>query len=76
LNGSGIRIPEQIAVTSIDNLELAAFTSPPLTSVDVSKHDIGVHAIETLISRDPYKKSGFSITVPTQLIIRASSPRA
>ena len=74
LNGAQIRIPETIAVASIDNLELAAFTSPPLTTVDVSKHDIGVHAIETLISQDPYKKSGFSITVPTQLVLRASSP--
>lgn len=74
LNGAQIRIPDTIAVASIDNLELAAFTSPPLTTVDVSKHDIGVHAIDTLISQDLYKKSGFSITVPTQLVLRASSP--
>jgi LacI family transcriptional regulator len=75
LNGAAIRIPEQVAVTSIDNLELAAFTSPPLTTVDVSKHNIGVYAIETLIAHESYKKSGVSITVPTQLVIRASSPQ-
>lgn len=75
LNGMQIRIPDTIAVVSIDNLELAAFTSPPLTTVDVSKHDIGVHAIETLISSSLHKTPAFSITVPTQLVIRASSSR-
>lgn len=73
LNGAQIRIPDTIAIVSIDNLELAAFTSPPLTTVDVSKHDIGVHAIETLISTPLHRTAAFSITVPTQLVIRASS---
>jgi LacI family transcriptional regulator len=71
-----VAIPQTVAIASIDNLEFAAFTSPPLTTVDVPKHDIGVHAIETLISNSSREKQGFAITVPTRLIVRASSSQA
>lgn len=74
LHNHGLHVPQQIAIASIDNLDLSEFTIPALTTVDVPKREIGYHAIETLTASHPRKNSSaFAITVPTQLIIRESS---
>lgn len=74
LHKYGLEVPRQVGVSSIDNLDIAAFTIPALTTVDVPKRDIGFHAIETLVASYPHKSaSTFAITVPTSLIIRESS---
>jgi LacI family transcriptional regulator len=74
LHKRGIRVPQDIAVASIDNLDISAFAVPALTTVDVPKREIGVHAIDILSMEKPLRDtSAFSITVPTRLIVRESS---
>ena len=69
-------VPDEIAVASIDNLDIARFTTPALTSVDVAKEQIGLHAVDLLVSQDPWQAtSAFAVTVPTRLIVRESSAR-
>jgi LacI family transcriptional regulator len=70
----GLRVPGDIAVAGIDNLEMSAYTVPPLTTVDVPKHEIGRHAVDILVSDQSWRASpAFTITVPTQLIVRETS---
>jgi LacI family transcriptional regulator len=74
LHQHGLHVPRDIAVASIDNLDISAFTIPSLTTIDVPKHEIGLHAVELLMSDMPTKGSAaFAITVPTRLIVRESS---
>jgi LacI family transcriptional regulator len=74
LHKRGIRVPQDIAVASIDNLDISAFVVPSLTTVDVPKREIGVHAIDILSMEKPLREtSAFAITVPTRLIVRESS---
>lgn len=74
LHRYGLRVPQDIAVASIDNLDISAFTIPALTTVDVPKGDIGMHAIDVLTSDSPRKgSSAFVMTVPISLIVRESS---
>jgi LacI family transcriptional regulator len=74
LHQHGFHVPHDVAVASIDNLDISAFTIPALTTVDVPKHDIGMHAVEILVSNKSGKSSSaFAITVPTTLIVRESS---
>jgi LacI family transcriptional regulator len=68
-----LSVPQTIGVASIDNLEFSPFTIPALTTVNIPKHDIGFHAIETLVSNYPRENSAFAINVPTHLIVRDSS---
>ncbi len=69
-----LNVPNDIAVASIDNLDISAFTIPPLTTVDVPKHEIGRHAFDILVSDQVWKASAaFSVTLPTQLIVRETS---
>ncbi len=69
-----LRVPDDIAIASIDNLDISGFVIPSLTTVDVPKREIGLHAIETLLADNPHRNSSsFVVTLPTQLIIRESS---
>lgn len=74
LHQHGLQVPADIAVASIDNLDISAFTIPSLTTIDVPKHEIGHHAVTALESNGVDKTSlEFAITVRTQLIVRESS---
>ncbi|MBI5929845.1 MAG: LacI family DNA-binding transcriptional regulator [Chloroflexi bacterium] len=71
LHKHGVAVPHTVALASIDNLDIAAYTVPPLTTVDVPKREIGYHTVDILISDKA--NSDFAITLPTRLIIRESS---
>jgi LacI family transcriptional regulator len=48
---AGIRVPEDVSIVGFDNLPLAAITDPPLTTIQVSKSQIGKMAVQLLLSR-------------------------
>jgi LacI family transcriptional regulator len=71
---NGFRVPHDIAIASIDNIDISGFMIPSLTTIDVPKHEIGLHAIDILVSDDVWKgSSAFAITVSTHLIVREST---
>jgi LacI family transcriptional regulator len=74
LHRLGVRIPLDIAVASIDDVELAALTMPPLTCIHVPAYEIGSCAAKMLlrILRGTQLNHEVNI-VPTPLIIRESS---
>jgi LacI family repressor for deo operon, udp, cdd, tsx, nupC, and nupG len=41
LNEAGFRVPDDISVTGFDNIELAAYVTPPLTTFDQPKYELG-----------------------------------
>ena len=73
LREHGRRVPEDIALVSIDNIDLAEFASPGLTTVNVPKEAFGHHAVRLLTEppeRQPW--SPITIMLPTKLVIRES----
>ena len=70
----GLRIPEDIAVVGYDDIDAAAMSNPPLTTISVNREQIGREAVDALIKQieDPTKSSRV-ITVENNLIIRKSS---
>lgn len=70
----GLRIPDDIAFVGVDNIEVSEYTSPPLSSIHIPKHEIGSIAAKTLIdymqgrSQLPVK-----LLLPHRLVIRESS---
>lgn len=48
---AGIRIPEDVSLIGFDDVPICNFLSPPLTTMRVSKHDLGVLAIEQLLNK-------------------------
>ncbi|MBE2224625.1 MAG: LacI family DNA-binding transcriptional regulator [Anaerolineae bacterium] len=70
----GVRVPEDIAVASIDNIPIAAFLTPALTTVEVPQADLGRMAVEMLINRAKQPDMPVaSMLLPVKLIIRESS---
>jgi DNA-binding LacI/PurR family transcriptional regulator len=45
---TGLRIPEDISVISIDNVTESAYTHPPLTTFHIPKREMGILAMRTL----------------------------
>lgn len=70
----GFRIPDDIAFVGMDNIEVAQYTSPPLTSVQVPKHEIGETAAKALLD---FLEGEFplppKIMLPYEIIVRESS---
>ncbi len=70
----GKKIPDDIAVIGFDNRELAAFTTPPLTTLAQPGHQAGKLAVELLLNQlDSGKQSIKAVKVPMNLIIRKST---
>lgn len=73
LNEHGIRIPQDVAIISIDNIELSAYTTPPLTTINVQKKAMGYRAVEMIINDSVGQgDKAVCITLPTEIIERKS----
>lgn len=69
----GVRVPEQMAVIGLSNIQLSRFSSPPLTTYNVPTEEIGRVAVDLLEER----LNGCSlpprrICLPIEPVIRAS----
>ena len=73
LNENGIKIPQEVAIISIDNIELAAYTNPPLTTINVQKKAMGYRAVEMIINGSVGQgDKAVCITLPTEIVERKS----
>lgn len=76
LHDAGLRIPEDIAVVGFDNRAFAAFAAPPLTTVAQPNEAVGRAAAAMLLAKiagKPPPDSGWSVTLPTTMVLRASA---
>jgi len=48
---AGLRIPQDLSVIGFDDIALAAFSSPPLTTISQPKHQLGELAARLLLER-------------------------
>jgi DNA-binding LacI/PurR family transcriptional regulator len=68
-----VRVPEDIAIASIDNIDMARMIRPSLTTVDVPKRQMASYAMQLLLMREQFKdQQAASIVLPTELIVRES----
>ncbi len=73
LKDHGVKVPEEMAIVSIDNIDIAAMTRPGLTTVDVPKKQMAAYALQTLLMHERVKgQRSPSIVLPTELVIRES----
>jgi LacI family transcriptional regulator len=75
LRESGVRVPEDIAVAGFDDIPLARFMDPPLSSVHVPICELGANAVEMLLHGITHKNDHDRKRrrVSTHLVIRRSS---
>lgn len=70
---AGLRVPQDIAVMGYDNIELARYLTPPLSTIHQPKDQLGELAIDTLIHRmsDPDASQQTLVLTP-ELVERGS----
>jgi len=70
------RVPDDISVVGFDDIHLAQFMLPPLTTVQMSCRDLAAAAVEGLragIEPDHPKHGKREWQIPTRLVVRQSS---
>jgi len=70
------KVPEEISVVGFDDIHLAQFMLPPLTTVQMSCMDLAAAAVEALragIEQDHPKANKTEWQIPTKLVVRQSS---
>jgi LacI family transcriptional regulator len=70
------KVPEDISVVGFDDIHLAQFMLPPLTTVQMSCKDLATAAVEALragIERDHPKADRREWHIPTHLVVRQST---
>jgi LacI family transcriptional regulator len=73
LHDRGVTVPNDVALVSIDDLELAAIVRPALTTVRVPRREMGVHVLRMLAMHEAYPDTQpASMVLPTELIVRQS----
>ena len=69
-----LKIPADIAFFGVDNIEMAKYTSPPLSTVDIPKYEMGRMAAKTNMDMIEEKiRLPIKIILPFELVIRKSS---
>lgn len=72
---AGLRVPEDVAVAGIDDLEESAYATPSLTTISPDKRAIAWRAVELLIDRIQGRRTGppERFELPYRLIAREST---
>ncbi len=73
LKDRGLHIPEDIAVVSIDNIDMASVIRPALTTVEVPKQNLARLALQLLVTLKNFPdQRDVSMMAPIELIVRES----
>lgn len=72
----GLRVPDDVSIVGFDDIELASYTTPPLTTVAQPKQEIGSQAVEQILERmrTPTLPPRRTVLTP-RLVIRESTGR-
>jgi len=74
LHEQGVNVPGETAVISIDNIEIASYTNPQLSTMNVQKRAMGNRAVEMIANHDAGRgENALTLMLPTNLVIRKSA---
>jgi LacI family transcriptional regulator len=71
----GYQVPDQVSIVGVDDIILASYTEPPLTTVAQPKYQAGCQAVQFLIQRieGGYNEGPRSVQLEIKLVERSSA---
>jgi LacI family transcriptional regulator len=74
IHDAGLRVPEDVAIVGFDDVPLATYTEPTLTTVHQPLREMGERAARMLMALfDGTSPSGTPEILPTALVVRGST---
>jgi LacI family transcriptional regulator len=73
LRAAGKRIPQDVSIVGFDDIPLAGFLDPPLTTVRLPAYELGHAAGMALLDRIARARVPSRTVLPTELVVRAST---
>jgi len=73
----GVRVPDDVAIVGCDDILLARLVTPSLTTMRVSKYEIGASAVRMLLGRiagSGHRGERAEVVIRPELVARASAP--
>jgi DNA-binding LacI/PurR family transcriptional regulator len=69
------RVPQDVAVVGFHNYSVAPFTNPPLTTIALEMHRMGVMAAQRLwdLICEPENRDTWTMLAPTKLLVRETT---
>jgi LacI family transcriptional regulator len=70
-----VRIPESLSLVGFDDIRLTEFTTPPLTTVQMSQHELATIAFKALLNEvdQPRPQERHTYELVTSLVLRRST---
>jgi DNA-binding LacI/PurR family transcriptional regulator len=72
-HAAGLRIPQDLSVVGFDDIDLAPYFEPPLTTVAQPKREMGEKAVEMVLDLLAGDKLVEDCVLPSRLVIRGST---
>jgi LacI family repressor for deo operon, udp, cdd, tsx, nupC, and nupG len=69
----GLSVPGDVSVVGFDDQNLAEFYNPPLTTVNIPRHELGRRAAQELIDQLAGREVAREVVLPTRLVVREST---
>ncbi|HEV2276300.1 MAG TPA: LacI family DNA-binding transcriptional regulator [Acidobacteriaceae bacterium] len=70
-----VSVPRDISIIGFDDVRMAAFSEPELTTIRLSRSELASFAFNTLLRMSCESAHGESILIRTSLVVRASTGR-
>jgi DNA-binding LacI/PurR family transcriptional regulator len=71
---AGVRVPDEVSVAGFDDVDEAAYASPPLTTVRFDKRAYAAAALEHLVARiDGSDAPAARVAIPVEVVAREST---
>ncbi|WP_454003062.1 substrate-binding domain-containing protein [Afipia felis] len=71
----GLRVPKDISIIGVDDLDLASHVSPALTTVHLPSTELGREAARILLAKLSGADTAQTVELPVELTIRSSTSR-
>ncbi|CUH94974.1 HTH-type transcriptional regulator GanR [Propionispora sp. 2/2-37] len=73
LEGAEIAVPERVGIIGVNDISLAQYVSPSLSTVRIDTELMGETAVDLLLERLSGRRTSKQVTLSTELILRQSS---
>lgn len=72
LRESGVRVPDDVAVVGFDDIPLARYVAPPLTTVRQPSYELGLEATRAVLAALRGEVLPEGVILPAELVVRES----